>query len=185
MTIKESWGDLASRIIGVSIFLVVLGFGLKGCIITVWKPPSELVSYAIAGADKREMHIVFLPTKETMIWYRDPGNQLTEGALIKMRGVYGTHYFGPVWHIDAPNVFLGYRVYSEGEPVSMEIEVLQKYMKGRGSSSFPKVGDKSYSIILFAQDKVRFSDMWLYKQEMNPEVADRLLALLEPKKAQP
>jgi len=158
--------------------LVVITFillGLKGCVVSLWSSPKEPVSYVVEGADKRSMRITFFPNQETMIWYVDPGKPLVEGVLTRMRGTYGTHYFGPFWKIDGPGVFFGYRIYDEDvEPVMMEIQIIDKFLQGRGDPTFRNVGSTTNQILLFGKNRVRYQDMWLIQELPNPEINVKL-----------
>ena len=78
-----------------------------------------------------------------------------------MRGIYGTHYFGPLWHIVEPGFLPGIRIYPSGEkPVLMEIEVLHKYRTGFGDLGFPEIGDTCSVVILFRDESIRFEGVW-------------------------
>jgi hypothetical protein len=171
--------DVASKA-GVGIFvIIILLLGLKGCVVTTWGPPKAPTIYSIEGQDGRVMSMIFLPNHETMIWHFDPANESTEGVLTKMRGTYGTHYFWRFWHVEGPGITFGYRIYpSDTEPVHMEITVLERFMSGRGNPGFPEKGERTYQVLLFGKDIVKFQSMWLHKKPDNPEMVQKLLAKL-------
>jgi len=170
------------RVLVSSLFLLlmlIIGlFGLKGCFITVWMSPKSIETYAITGEDGRSMHIVFLPQNEAAILYEDPTNGCLEVARTAMRGEYGTHYIGPIWHLNGPGYWFGLRWYTKGEPVTMDIKVLKKYQIGPGDSSFPREGKSSISTIIFADDEIRFDKMWLRRVVNNPDILEAIRTLV-------
>jgi hypothetical protein len=160
---------LSKGAVGVLVILFIL-FGLKGCVLSLWTSPKEPISYSVEGADKRSFRVTFLPNQETMIWYVDPSKPIIEGVLTRMRGSYGTHYFWRLWHIDGPGVFFGYRIYPDDvEPVMMEIETLDKYVEGRGNSSFSNIGSTSHQVLLFGKNQMMYQNMWLAREAPNPQ----------------
>lgn len=170
--------DITSRI-GIAIFAIAFLFvGLKGCIGTVWISPKTPEIYSIQGQDDRTMSMVFLPKNETIIWYFDPAKELGEGVLTKMRGSYGTHYFWRLWHIEGPGIMFGYRIFpTDTEPVNMEITVLEKFTGDRGNSSFPEKGERTYQLLLFGKDLVKFQGMWFQREPNDPKWIEVLLAM--------
>jgi hypothetical protein len=172
---SRAWGSpLAKGAVGL-IFVVFLLLGLKGCVVSIWTPEKESVSYVIEGEDKRSMRITFFPNHETMIWYNDPSGPRMEGVLTRMRGTYGTHYFGPLWKIDGPGVFFGYRIYDEDvRPVMMEIRIIDKFMQGRGDSSFRNTDSTTNQIVLFGKGRLQYLDMWFVQERPNPDVDKKL-----------
>lgn len=155
-----------------------LFIGLKGCVVTVWSSPSDIETYEINGGDGRSMRMVFMPGNETFISYSDPKMESVEVVRTKMKGVYGTHYVGPIWKMGGPVNLLGLRWYSTGEPVDMEIEVVKKYRIGSGDSSFPKESETTKSTVLFADDAVQFSGMWLQLAENDEDNIQALQSLV-------
>ncbi len=125
------------------------------------------------------MSIIFLPNHETMIWYHDPKEEHTEGILTEMKGTYATHYFWRLWHVEGPGISFGYRLYpTDTEPVNMEITILELYMVGRGNPTFPAKGERTYQVLLFAKNAVKFQNMWLEKEPANQEHIEMMLKLL-------
>lgn len=174
--------NIISTIIGVFLVCLFLFFGLKGCLIVAWESQKDPTAYSVRGVDGREMTIVFLPEHETMIWYVDPNSKHVEGVLTKMRGTYGTHYVGPLWRIDGPHAggLFGFRLLSTGqEPIHMEIIVLDKYIEGRGESSFLKTGETSYTVILKEKNKINFQNMWLESINLEPTMIGQLRAMFK------
>jgi len=174
--------NIASKI-GTSLaILLILLFGLKSCIITVWKSPEQPTTYAIHGSDGRSLAMIFLPENETIFLYTEEKADFIESSLTKMRGTYGTHYFWRLWSIDgAGSSLFGYRVYPEGsEPVIMETTVLKKFIHGSSTPTLRTEGDITHPIILFTTDAVRFGDMWLEKEPTNPDLVKSLLVKLKP-----
>ncbi len=177
----KSIGKIASTIGTAALIALWLFFGAKGCVITVWSSPKTAETYVIDGADSRGMMMVFMPNREAMLWYTDPGEGSIEGVLTEMRGTYGTHYFGPLWHIEGPNISFGYRWYSgDVEPVHMELRTKEKYFEGKGESSFPKRGKTTYAVILFGENRIKFQGMWLDKTDNDQATIDALYAKLKP-----
>lgn len=167
------------------VILTVLFFGLKACVVTVWKSPDTPTTYAIHGSDGRSLTMIFLPKNETILLYMAAEAGFKEAALVKMRGTYGTHYFWRLWSIDGPGTgggLLGYRLYPEGaEPVVMETTVLKKFVRGTSESTLRNEGDRTHPVILFSKDAVRFEGMWLEKEPTKPELVQALLSKLEAK----
>jgi hypothetical protein len=109
-------------------------------ILNVWSYPSEPTAYQITGVDGRQMTIVFLPSKETLFHYKHSANE-EEYVLTKMKGVYGTHYLGPIWTVEGPTISFGLRwVSRNAKPVLMEIEWKNKQILGDMRSTFPDKG---------------------------------------------
>jgi hypothetical protein len=176
---------MLSKIIGVIFVCLFLFFGLKSCILTTWESHKNPATYSIRGADGREFTIIFLPEFETMIWYVDPSRNFIEGVLTKMRGSYGTHYLGPIWRVEGPRAggLFGFRRLPTGqEPIHMEIINLDKYTQGRGESTFGKIGETFYAVILKEKDRIQFQGMWLELVNMEPTMIAELRAKF--KKAQ-
>ena len=171
----RAWGSLLAKGAVGLIFVAFLLLGLKGCVVSIWTPEKVSVSYVIEGADRRSMRITFFPNHETMIWYSDPSRPRMEGVLTRMRGTYGTHYFGPLWKIDGPGVFLGYRIYDEDvKPVIMEIRIIDKFMQGRGDSTFRDTGSTTNQIVLFGKGRLQYQDMWLVQERPRPDIDEKL-----------
>ena len=162
---------------------VFLFFGLKGCVVTVWRPTTDTTTYAIHGADGRSLTMIFMPNHETYIVYTKEEPYHTETLLTKMRGTYGTHYFWRLWSIEGPGATEGlfsYRVYpKDTEPVVMEITVLNKFIQGNGDPAFPKKGDRTHPILLFSSSAVRIEDMWLQKEPTDFALVDVLGKMLK------
>lgn len=169
--------------IGISIIiLAILFFGLKGCVIKVWKSPETPETYAIHGSDGRSLAMIFLPKNETIILYTKDKVEFIEAALTKMRGTYGIHYFWRLWRIEGPGIgggFWGFRIYPDGaKPVVMETTVLKKFVHGASEQTLRSEGDRTHPIILFSENAVRFEDMWLEKETTNPEFVQSILRKL-------
>lgn len=172
--------------IGSGLLVVAIAFfGLKGCVVTVWKSPSEPTTYALYGKDGRSLATIFLPGNETIILYMESQTPHTEAVLTKMRGSFGTHYFWRLWNVDGPgaNGLFGYRIYPEGaRPVTIETTVLKKFTMGSGKPSLRDEGDMTTAVLLFTDDAVRFQDMWLEKEPTDPELVQALLRQLKVSK---
>lgn len=177
--------NVASKI-GAGLLVVFIAFfGLKGCVITVWMSPSEPTTYALHGKDGRSLATVFLPDNETLILYMESQTPYTEAVLTKMRGSFGTHYFGRLWNVDGPggNGLFGYRIFPEGaRPVTMETTVLKKFTQGSSKPTLRAEGDKTTAVLLFTDDAVRFQDMWLEKEPTDRELVQTLLKQLKASK---
>jgi len=168
--------SLILKIITIGIILVVMFFVIKTLIVTVWLSDSAPTTYAVYGEDGRIIKLIFLEKNNTLIWYNDPNIEFNEVILTHMRGSYATHYFWKLWYIDEPGISFGWRIYPEGViPVSMEIEVLKKYSSGMGESTFPKMGEKFDSIILFKDNAIEFENMKLEKERTDPIFVQDLL----------
>jgi hypothetical protein len=166
--------------------LFLLGFavfGLKGCIVTVWRSPAEPTTYGIRGVDGRSLYMVLMPENETLIWYRDPSMPSEEIVLAKMRGEHATHYLGSLWHVEAPRFVFGYRLYpADSEPIVMETEYLKKSWDGQGKECLQRAGRTTRSVFLFRDDAVQFADMWLRKEPTDEALVEGLLAKVNSSK---
>jgi len=175
---------IASRIGTALVILAILFFGLKGCVVTVWKSSDAPTTYAIHGSDGRSLAMIFLPENETIMLYTEDKAEFMEAALTKMRGTYGTHYFWRLWSVEGPGTgggLFGYRIYPEGaEPVVMETTVLKKFIHGSSKPTLRSEGDRTHPVILFSKNAVRFEDMWLEKEPTNPELVRALMGKLKP-----
>lgn len=175
---------IASRIGTALAILAILFFGLKGCVVTVWKSSDTPTTYAIHGSDGRSLAMIFLPENETIMLYTEDKAEFMEAALTKMRGTYGTHYFWRLWSVEGPGTgggLFGYRIYPDGaEPVVMETTVLKKFIHGSSKPTLRSEGDRTHPVILFSKNAVRFEDMWLEKESTNPELVRVLMGKLKP-----
>lgn len=175
----KSLGKLISTIAGITFVALLLLFVTKGCVISVWSPPKIAETYEIESVDGRSMIMVFMPNHETIICYIDSNEGSVESILLEMRGTYGTHYFGPLWRIEGPGIWFGYRWYSGNvKPIFMEINIKKKYFEGTGEPSFSPVGKTIYAIILKGEDRIKFDGMWLQKKETNRSLIIELYSKL-------
>lgn len=165
--------------IGFGLFIIfIIFFGLKGCVVTIWKSPQEPTTYAVHGKDGRSLSMLFMPKNETYIIYTEQSTGFIEVILTKMRGTFGTHYFWRLWSLDGPGTgdgLFGYRIYPEGaRPVVMETTVKNKFIHGNGNPTLRSIGDRTHPVILFTENSVRFEDMWLQKEPTNLEFLSTL-----------
>lgn len=170
---------------GMALFvLAILFFGLKSCVLTVWKAPSEPTTYAVHGADGRSLTMIFLPNHETIIFYTEEQTGSMETVLTQMRGSYGTHYFWRLWNVDGSggeSSLFGYRIYPAGaRPVVMETTVQKKFIHGSAKPTLSNEGESAHPVILFSENAVRFEGMWLEKETTEPELVQALLRQLKP-----
>jgi hypothetical protein len=174
--------NVASKI-GAGLFIAVIAFfGLKGCVVAVWKSPGEPTTYALHGKDGRSLATIFLPGNETLILYMESQTPYTEAALTAMRGSFGTHYFWRLWNVDVPggNGPFGYRIFPEGaRPVTMETTVLRKFTQGSSKPTLRSEGDTTTAVLLFTDNAVRFQDMWLEKEPTDREFVQSVLKQLK------
>jgi hypothetical protein len=175
---------IASKIGTAAIVLFILFFGLKGCVVTIWKAPTEPTTYAVHGSDGRSLAAIFLPKNETVLLYTEEKTGFIEAALKRMRGTYGTHYFWRLWSIEGPGVtggLFGYRIYpDDARPVVMETTVMKKFIHGSSKPTLRSEGDRTHPVILFSKNAVRFEDMWLAKEPTDPQLVQNLLRNLKP-----
>ena len=176
--------NITSKIGTSLVILLILFFGLKSCVMTVWKSPEQPTTYAIHGSDGRSLAMILLPENETIFLYTEEKAGFIEASLTKMRGTYGTHYFWRLWSVDGPGVgdgLFGYRVYPENaKPVVMETVVLKKFIHGSSTPTLKNEGDITHPIILFTTSAIRFGDMWLEEEPTNPDLVKSLLIKLKP-----
>ena len=163
--------------------LAVLFFGLKSCVITVWSAPTKAETYSVHGDDGRSFVMIFLPTNETIFLYSEERPRFIEASLTKMRGSYGTHFFGRLWSVPGQGSIgsiFSYRIYPENaRPVVMESTVLKKFVRGSGKQALSSEGDRTHSVILFTDSAIRFQDMWLTKVPTNDKFVHDLLLQLK------
>jgi hypothetical protein len=168
-------GRLTAAIVAVCLFGF---FGLKGCVVTTWTPPTQPASYRIIGEDDRSMTFTFLPDRRALITYDDPRSSSSESMLVRVKyAVYGTHYAGPLWNVsNGAESLLGFRWISGGaEPARFTYEVVNKHRIGFGDSTFPAVGTTTTSLFHFRDGAFKFADMWLksvpyHESEVQPMV---------------
>ena len=176
--------NITSKIGTSLVILLILFFGLKSCVMTVWISPEQPTTYAIHGSDGRSLAMIFLPENETIFLYTEEKADFIEASLTKMRGTYGTHYFWRLWSVNGPGVgggLFGYRVYPEdAKPVVMETTVLKKFIHGSSTPTLKNEGDITHPIILFTTNSIRFGDMWLEVEPTNPDLVKSLLIKLKP-----
>lgn len=171
---KARVGLLLTKVGAIAIALVVLYFYLKGCFVVLWSPPTTPTTYEIVG-DGLAITMIFLPKNETLIWYEDRHGGTSEILLTKMRGMHGTHYIGPLWKIDGPDIQFGWRLFFDDlEPVSMTIETIEKFQRGN-APSFAPVGSRVTSVMFFGENGLQFEDMWLEKVRTDPLLTELLL----------
>ena len=153
------------RIIGVVVIIIVIIFAFKGCIIESWSHPPENSTYAIYGDDGRIMKLIFLEKTKAIFYYKE-SIDFEEAVQVDLRGVYGTNYIGGLWRLTSPGTIFGFRIYPEDvRPVSAEMTVEKRYLKGNGDSTFTKTGKTTYPVLLIRDDAINFSDMWLEQEE--------------------
>jgi hypothetical protein len=178
--------SLASRVVGIPLAFVIVALAVKSCVVTVWKPPSEATTYAVRGADGRALTMTFLPNGETLFIYANRNSNALELSLTKMRGVYGTNYFGRVWRLDGPGLgagWLGLRLYPDGaKPVVMETTVLKKSVHGTAKQALPSEGETTHPVILFSDDQIEFGSMTLDREPTDSKALAIALSTLRPNK---
>jgi hypothetical protein len=175
----KSAKELVGKIIIVAIVLAIIFFVVKGMTIEVWKSPNDNAqAYSILGEDGREMCMYFMPNNETLFFYIE--DDFYEIVLAKMKGTYGTHYFGNLWRIGNSDSIFGLRMYEKDiKPVYMEIKILSKYFEGSGESTFAENGETTYSIIQFGNNAINFSGMWLQKINTDNILVEDLLSQVQ------
>ncbi len=174
----EKLKTIINFFIGIIVIGVFAFIFFKGSILTIWMTPDNPVTYAIYGEDGRILKMVTLPDNEAIWYFSNSESNDEEYALVKMLGSYGTHYFWRIWNISGSGVSLGYRIYPEDvQPVRMESHILNKYKKGTGDSSFPKIDNTTHSTFLFKEDAVKFEGMWLEKEDSDEEFINHALNL--------
>lgn len=164
--------SLLTKLIGLAFILLFAYVGFKPLLVTIWKPPKELVTYSVAGEHDRSLTLVLAPKRKSYLVFRDGETDYVEAIRIKLRGSYGTHLFFGLWNVEGPaggSGLFGYRLYDVGiEPVHMEIDVESKFVNGVGERQFPEEGSRKYQVILFKDGEVEFSGMWLKKISNDP-----------------
>ena len=180
--LKQAAGYVGGVII-LAVVAVVLLCGLKGCIVTVWVPPTQPKTYAIDGADGRFMRITFFPDRTGLIVYfdPDPNEGLLEAVLYKFRwGEYGKHYFWRVWNVSREGESpFGLRIAKAGaKPIRFSYEIVNKWRLGPGDSTFPPVGKSIETVFWFTDDAMKFAGMWLPETDTDHEMVEEMLSLL-------
>jgi hypothetical protein len=165
--------------IGLGLLAVMATLSFKSCVVTLWEPPKEANTFFVQGGDARAMTVVLLPSRDAMILYTDSSEGSIEIVRAHLRGTVATHYGGSWWNVSDDAEWFGLRRYAPGiEPVNMEVEIRAKDRHGPGESSFARIGDRSRQVMLFARDSLRLSRMWLRRVPTNPELLERLQAIV-------
>ena len=171
--------------IGIAI-LVIIGIFvfIKFSTVTLKTSPESPMTYAVYGDDGRSIKIILLPDYEMIMWYEDATEGFNEFTLTEIkRSEYGAHIFWRLWSLgnfEDGNALFGLRIYpSDIEPVYMEFETIEKYIEGKGESTYPKIGDTHNTIFLFGDDTIKFEGMLFQKEETNKEFILDLLEKLE------
>ena len=160
----------------IAFVLLFLFIGLKGCVMTLWTYPKEVEAYSIEGIDVRSALMVFMPQKETVLWYSDPSLDAVEVLLMRMRGTYGTHYVGPIWTTEG---LFGYHwCPGDIEPVQMEIDTLNKYKEGSGDSAFPDIGERRNSVVYLGGDSLKWEGIWFRRTTLTSEQITQLYSIV-------
>ena len=158
--------DIVSKIITGLIILAVLFFGLKGCVVTIWSSPKSPEIYSVLGTDGRSMSVTFLQSR-TMICTLNPSKDHFEGVLTEMKGSMEHISFCAYGTLTDRVLSFGYRIYpSDAEPVTMEITILERIWKAVVIQPFQTKGTRTYDVMLFSKDAVRFHDMWLKRDAL-------------------
>jgi hypothetical protein len=177
---------ILSKVVTIAFVIAFLFFGMKGCVVTTWKPPAEPTTFSVRGADGRSLSMIFLPDSTTLIVYTEEKTGSFEAALTEMRGTFGTHYFWRLWNVDGPDSIAGlpgYRIYPPGaQPVVMETTVIKKFVHGTAKPALRTEGDRTHPVILFSENAVRFEDMWLQKEPTDIDGLDALKRQINPPK---
>ncbi len=166
--------------IGIGLFIfMLLFFGAKSMVVTLWKSPAQPTTYSVKGSDERSLTMIFLPRNKTYIIYADEEKDYIELELSQMRGTYATHYFWRLWYLDGPGLSfwgpLRFRIYPEGtKPVIMETTVLNKYTQGSEKATLNDIGVRTHTVLLFSDDAVRFEGMWLQRVETDSNLLNIL-----------
>lgn len=139
---------------------------IKGMFHSIWHTPDTVTTYSVDGVDGRSMTLLMLPGNLAYFVYTEPNPMFLEAIQVRLRGHYGTNYFGNIWNIDRSSTQspLGIRVYSDGVvPVILEADILGKYLNGNGNSSFPEKGEQMNPTLLISPSMVEFQGMPLTK----------------------
>jgi len=179
----------ASKIGSVIIVAGILYIGMKSFVVQPYSSPKTPVQYSVLGEDGRYLVAILLPDDKAIFWYDDDKKNFMEGNLVRFKGYVGTHYGWRLWNIGdndndfGPSIF-GLRIYPDGvKPLVLDTEVLSHYIKGSETPVFPNKGDGvKRQIILLSDTAMRFSDMWLKRNNKTPaelnESIQMMMALL-------
>jgi len=58
--------------------------------------------------------------------------------------------------------------------VMMEIRIIDKFMQGRGDSTFRDTGSTTNQIVLFGKGRLQYQDMWLVQERPRPDIDEKL-----------
>ena len=185
MKTKEIIDWIAEKIFaGISVLLVgsvimaFLFFSIKGCIVTTWSPPNELIIYEGYSDNLDFVSLKFYPDHDMIISYESIIDSTEESALFKTYGNYGTHYFGIIWNMNEQGILFGFRIFPTGlKPVVMHSKLVRKITGGLSKSNFPKEGRSITSLFLISNDSLRFQHTWLYSVPNNKILNDSLLLM--------
>lgn len=178
-------GEIMKKLIvplGVGLLLSAIIFlGVKSWYIVRWSPPTETQQYSVVGGDGRTLTLLLPPRGFAYFVYTEPDPNFLEAALVRLHGVYATNYFWNIWNVDrgSPQSPLGIRIFSNGvSPVLATASVLEKFISGDSSTTFPNKGEDMSPLFLVSEEKVEFQGMPLQRVAVDPILLENLAAHL-------
>ncbi len=141
----------------ITIFVLIVLLHARMFIGQVWSASDFIGTYRIIGEDKREMTLHLGRDSHVRIDYLNEQGQ-HEVAFAEWRGSYATRILGPLYK---PEGFFYRWVEKNTKPVV----IYAKYtsVAPPNSTSFPKAGKQTESIIYFRSNAIKFEGMWLEK----------------------
>ena len=145
---------------------------LNSCSVKGWSPPKSPTTYSIERSDGRTRAVISLPRNETIFAYSEDRGTSWEANLSTSTGIYATHYFGRLWHVEGPSQFgglLDYRLYPDDfRPVVISNKVEQNFIDGLHEEVFPDQRARTLPVFLFSDDTLEFERMILSKHPLDP-----------------
>jgi len=124
--------------------------------------------------------LVFLPDHKTLIWYKDPIEDINEINLTEMYGTLGTHYISRLWNVNEEGHFFGLRLYPNNiTPVKMSTKVIGQYIKNIDKPYLNKIGKRTRNVFLMSEDSIKFEKLWLYRDWISQDIVDTLLNMVD------
>lgn len=156
-----------SRVFSVFWILIILFFGLKGCVGTVYRVNKIQVFQNITKHG--ETRKIYLTPKNKLIISREYRDSFDD-ALFEIKGVSITHYFGSLYN-SGESIF-SLKVYKNIiEAYKIELTLL-KNIGNIEESSFEEVGNRSIHYLLFRDKSIEFDGQHFNKIELDNSDSD-------------
>jgi hypothetical protein len=166
--------SIFNKSLTVLIIVIILFFGLKGCIGTVYSN-NEIKAYQ-KTTENGEIREIYLLPKNRLIISREYGEFFDVG-LFEIKGATMTHYFGSFYN-SGEGIF-SVKIYPDIlEAFKVEIRLIDS-IDNIEETSFVKNDNKSIHYLLFKEKSVEFSGEYFSEMQIDKERYDYINALLK------